>query len=144
MELSTAAKRNWHHRAVERALIESGDHSPRTAHLIVEEAIREAPAFAWNDVAAAHWVRIAPATCDALGITDEEHVILEGFSADELTTILACGGQYGLVEADPEDYVDPDEDGSKAQMRYLEGGWPGADQYRAEEEADRMRAEWGI
>ena len=38
--------------------------------------------------------------------------------------------------------VDPDEDGSLAWARYVEGGWPGADQYRAEEEYDRQRAYW--
>lgn len=43
-----------------------------------------------------------------------------------------------------EEDLDPDEDGQKALMRYLEGGWPGADQYRAEEEQDRQRAEWGL
>ena len=34
---------------------------------------------------------------------------------------------------------DPDEDGSLAYERYLESGWPGADQYRWEEEQDRLR-----
>jgi len=34
---------------------------------------------------------------------------------------------------------DPDEDGSLAYLRYVEGGWPGADQYRWEEEQDRLR-----
>ena len=37
-----------------------------------------------------------------------------------------------------EDYHDPDEDGSLAYARYLESGWPGHDQYVAEEEADRL------
>ena len=92
MELSEAAKRNWHHRDVERALIASGDHSPRTARELVDATCREAPAFGWNDVAAAHWVRLAPQTAEALGVTHEEQAILADLAEDTLTTILACGG----------------------------------------------------
>jgi len=35
--------------------------------------------------------------------------------------------------------VDPDEDGSHAWARHVEGGWDATGQYAAEEEADRAR-----
>lgn len=124
MELSTAAARLWHHRDVERALIASGDHSPRTASELVNDVLGRRPAFGWNDTAAAYWVRADASTCRALGVTEEEAAAL-----DDLTYVQV----YALLAGDPLPVEMTEEEAQEA-----------ADELEAAEERRINRAAGGM